>query len=54
LGGVLLSALKLNFLAVRYYISTLRGRLSGFRHPDALLPFRQSPMRSGHPLTGPF
>ncbi len=53
LGGIVLSALKLNFLAARYYAATLRGRLAGFRHQDAPLPFRLSPMRSDHPLTGP-
>jgi glycosyltransferase involved in cell wall biosynthesis len=35
LGGVLVSALRGNLLAVRYYAATLRGRLEGFLTPGA-------------------
>ncbi len=35
LGGVLVSALRGNLLAARYYAATLRGRFSGYLTPDA-------------------
>lgn len=35
LGGVVLSALRGNLLAARYYAATLRGRLAGFLTPGA-------------------
>jgi hypothetical protein len=35
LGGVLVSALRGNLLAARYYAATLRGRLEGFLTPGA-------------------
>ncbi len=53
LGGVLVSALKLNMLAARYYWRTFCGRLAGYRHPDAAQPVRLAPLRSEHVLTGP-
>lgn len=53
LGGVVVSALRLRALAARYYWATFRGRLRGFRHPDARLPARLAPLRSEHPLMGP-
>jgi molybdopterin-guanine dinucleotide biosynthesis protein A len=34
-GGVLVSALRGNTLAARYYAATLRGRLEGFLTPGA-------------------
>ncbi len=53
LGGILLSLVKLNWLPAAYYFRTLRGRLAGFRHPEAAQPCRLAPLRPAHPLTGP-
>jgi glycosyltransferase involved in cell wall biosynthesis len=46
LGGMLVSALRLNLLAMAYYGRTLRGRLAGFLHRDAAQPARLPPLRS--------
>ena len=35
LGGIVLSALRGNLLAARYYLASLRGRLEGFLTPGA-------------------
>ena len=51
LGGMVVSALKLNFLAVAYYCRTLRGRLAGFLHPQAGQPAGKVALASAHPLT---
>ena len=52
LGGLVLSLLRLRFLAALYYWRTFLGRLAGFRDAAARLPARLTPMRSEHPLAG--
>lgn len=50
LGGMVVSALLLRWLALAYYWRTLRGRLAGFRHDEATQPARLAPVQSVHPL----
>jgi hypothetical protein len=43
-GGALVSLLRGNLLAARYYVATLRGRLNGMRAPEASGPWQLSPL----------
>lgn len=51
-GGILVSLLKLNLLAARYYLETVLGRWRGFRAAAQQPRTRLPPLRSDIPVAG--
>ena len=49
LGGIVLSALRGNLLAARYYVASLRGRLAGYLTPGAQAGLPLAPLAEATP-----